>query len=130
MLNPVVIPLPMALLAMLLATAAMVYRRWLDSDATWNPVARLFISSPATHGRHRLADASEPFRDWASLAAERLTRPTEAQRPALIFIPGGASDWTQPLTDFERRAGVIEIAGHDDHAVPSDDDTRELEMVP
>jgi len=106
MLNPVVLSLPLALAILFaLAVAAWAYRRWLEAAAPWAPPAP---------GRHRMtrAIAADPNRrDWAAIAAERINE--AERRPTLIVIPGVA-DWRQPLTDFERQAGVIETAGHDD----------------
>jgi hypothetical protein len=95
MLNPVVLSLPLALAILFaLAVAAWAYRRWLEAAAPWAPPAP---------GRHRMTRAA--------IAAERINE--AERRPTLIVIPGVA-DWRQPLTDFERQAGVIETAGHDD----------------
>lgn len=112
MLIPVVIPLVIAALAIL---AALGYRRWLDTPATWNPVARLI---PAPYcGRHRLADATELFRDWATIAAERMYETHRRE-----FAQQAAPDADPAL--FE-----LELAGHDDHSMPADDDTRELAVT-
>lgn len=118
MLNPVVLPLPLALAVIAaLALAAHAYRRWLEDTVTpWTGQPR---PAKRRSGRHRLtrAAAADPNRrDWAALAAERLTAPP--RRPALAVIPGGTADWRQPLTDFERHIGVLEVAGHDDHPMP------------
>lgn len=132
MFDPVVIPLPLALVAAVLVVAAMAYRRYLDSDATWNPVARLSVRPPAPAGRHRLADASEPFRDWAAIAAERMAEAhrREHRRPTLVVIPGGLDTWDEPMAaaDGGHRELMV-IAGHDDHPVAFDDDTCELMAV-
>jgi len=55
MFNPVVLPLPVALLILAAVTAALIYRDWLD-----HPAARR-RPAPAT-GRHRFGAVTEPYR--------------------------------------------------------------------
>ena len=102
MLDPVVVSLPLGLaLIAILAAAALAYRHWLED--TPNSWARLTAPTPATGGRHRLDRHAGPYRDWAAIAAERISETRQRRY---------AADYRQPLTDFERRVGVI--AWHDD----------------
>lgn len=106
MLNPVVIPAPAALLIIALLAAALAWR--------WEPITLRPQPRPARPvGRHRIGVASQPYR-----------------RPGLDYtvIALPAADWRQPLTPFELRAGVVEIAGHDDRPTVefAAEDTREL----
>jgi len=104
MLDPVVLPLPLAL-AFMVALAVFLYAvdRFLHTDAP-----SLWAVAPAkAPGRHRLGLVAEPYRyDWAAATAERLTRDYAAlvaAQPAFI-----APSWHQPLTEFEQRIGVLE----------------------
>jgi hypothetical protein len=140
MLNPVVLPLPLALAVVAaLALAAYAYRRWLEDTPNpwagqpWAEKAPRRARSSPSPGRHRMtrAIAADPNRrDWAAIAAERID---EAHRRASLVV----ADWRQPLTDFERRIGVIEIAGLPDRSpvdpgplhVTGDIDTHELATI-
>lgn len=173
MLNPVVIPLPLALaFVALLAAAFYAADRFLRAD-TWNPWAGQSWAAPAPTGRHRPENIPEADRrDWAYIAAMRMSESVQRQHrvrtaasglleielaarieevrttdgnsmwpwsdppeiaglpdrepvePAPLHIPADVSDWRQPLTEFERAAGVLEI-----EAGQLVEDTRELETV-
>lgn len=100
MLDPVVIPAPLALgvVAALAAILAVMRWRWLDTVVWPRPPAR-------RPGRHRLADATMPFRDWAA--------------------DTDPADVIAALAPPSRR---MEIAGHDDRPAFADD-TVELAAV-
>lgn len=79
MFDPVVITLPTALaLIAFLAAIAWAYRRWLERPISYTtrPAA-----APRGHrGRHRADDRTEPYRDWAAIAAERMYEDALRQR--------------------------------------------------
>jgi hypothetical protein len=81
MLNPVVIPLPVAL-AFIVAFAAALYaaNRFLRTDV-WNPWDGQAWSSPApTGGRHRPESIPEADRrDWAYIVAMRMSESAQRQ---------------------------------------------------
>lgn len=122
MLNPVVtLPLPVALAVLVLL--AYVLR------AAQRPDLHV---PPRTEPRHRLTAASEQYRPraWDAVTADGLTVPVipgleEPATETVVYglldaeVPLaevqeylrliGCADWTAPLTEFERRAGVVEL---------------------
>lgn len=121
MFGPLVLPMPtVAAVLAALGVAAYAYRRYLEN--TPNPWAGQPWAAPPAGGRHRLTAATPPYRDWAALAAERMA---EEQRRAVL--PAGVADYRQPLTDFERAAGVLPpvVAGLDTW----DDETQQLNAI-
>jgi hypothetical protein len=121
MLNPVVLlPLPVALAVVaLLALAAVRYtERW-----------PTYPSPCTSQPRHRLADTPDPYRprSWDQVTADLPTaEPIKYglldQQVPLAEVEEylrniGIADWSQPLTEFERRVGVLDF------------DTRDLTKV-
>lgn len=125
MLNPVVtLPFPAAL-AMLVLLAYVL-------RAAQRPDLHIPPRTEPREPRHRLAATSEPYRPraWDAVTADGLTVPvipgpeepatktvayglldaevplTEVQEYLRLI---GCADWTAPLTEFERRAGVVEL---------------------
>lgn len=130
MFDPVVLPLPMALtMIAALATAVWLTNRWLQAD-TPNPWAGQPWATPEkATGRHRLAATAEPYRPrpWDEItaglvAANPVTYGVLDSEVPLAEVEEylrqiGVADWTQPLTAFEQRMGVMEP------------DTRELATI-
>jgi hypothetical protein len=119
--NPVVIPLPTALMVVaMLAVAAWAWDRWTEQD----DLLPITPPPPVAPGRHRLERIIErgdvPTRDWAAIVADRILAEHRAAT-------------AKPLPIIE----MVEIAGHDDRstiefphtAARADDDTRELATV-
>lgn len=105
MLSPIVIPVPLALVFVaLLGVVFWAANRFLRA-ADFNPWAGQTWATTsgapaATGGRHRPENIAHPI-DWADVMASRLVH----QHAAYV------ADYRQPLTDFERRMGVLEIEG-------------------
>jgi hypothetical protein len=100
--DPVVIPLPTALGLIALLAAVLAYRRWLERPITWAP-------RPVPAGRHRLDGRTEPFRDWAAIAAERMYEQARRQY---------ADEWNRP-PETQPPLALADLAGHDDRPTES-----------
>lgn len=125
MLNPVVIPLPLAL-AFVVAFAASLYAadRFLRAD-TWNPWSGQSWASPAPTGRHRPENIPETDRrDWAYIVAMRMSESVQRQHRVHIAASG--------LLEIELAARLEETRKRDGDNVWSwsdDEDPRAQEVA-
>lgn len=93
-------------------------------------IVRLITRPATTPGRHRLTAATAPFRGWAAIAAERLAEAHRAAAaPPADVIAYDPLDLRISLDEVERQMVMLDVAGHDDHDMPEDSTTRELELV-
>jgi hypothetical protein len=118
MFNPVVIPLPLALIfVVLLAVALYTLDRTLRTEV-WNPWAGQTWAAP-TGGRHRPESIPEADRrDWAYIVAMRMSESVQRQhqeRPTLVA---------------ELSAGIERIRELDGNAMWSLDAQPEIEATP
>lgn len=120
MFNPVVMPLPLAVLLALTLLAVAVYANWLERD---RPALR---PAPRPTGRHRQAKPVKP-EHWADVIAElapEVVIPAFVEKPkpkpAKAFDP---LDHRIPLSEVERVMALVAAT-----ASPLDD-TRELATV-
>lgn len=86
MLNPVIIPLPWAIAAILALIAALV----LATAFMRAEIPTPWTGTPAAGGRHRLDTVAKPYRPrgWAAINADRIAREEQAAI---------AERWTAPL---------------------------------
>jgi len=79
MLNPVVIPLPLAVLV-IVALAALIAVAQLRQPQAPDPWAGQVWAKPARTGQHRLGTVAEPYRprSWVEVAVERLNETTDS----------------------------------------------------